>query len=399
MPPGTPAIAVTMATGMRNAHLQAWVLLNAVAWVSGGDSGDTWRRMSTHDAPSARQYATAVWTGAEMIVWGGFEDPGRASTSPRFLASGGRYDPRTDRWTAVAAKGAPAPRAWHSAVWTGKEMIVWGGTAERCLDSGAAYDPARDSWRALSSTNAPRSRCEHSAVWTGTEMIVFGGVGDEAGFTDGARYDPATDAWRSIPPAPDLAPPRAHAAVWTGSAMVVWGGINGSRLLGGGGSYDPATDGWTALPSIGAPAARASAGSAWTGSAWIVFGGRTGSSGEDPPDVGGKYDPAVRRWTALPRKGAPAARVGPAVAWTGAELVVWGGSRAGAGGEESAIADGAALDPASGTWRALAGPEGFAGRRGCAAVWSGSELLLWGGVGASGPLSDGARLAPRRRRG
>lgn len=32
-----------------------------------------------------------------------------------------------DTWTATTSTGAPAPRGFHSAVWTGAEMIVWGG--------------------------------------------------------------------------------------------------------------------------------------------------------------------------------------------------------------------------------------------------------------------------------
>ena len=32
---------------------------------------DTWTATSTTNAPEARYYHTAVWTGSEMIVWGG----------------------------------------------------------------------------------------------------------------------------------------------------------------------------------------------------------------------------------------------------------------------------------------------------------------------------------------
>jgi hypothetical protein len=36
-----------------------------------GCSDDTWRVSHTDGAPPARAYHTAVWTGSEMIVWGG----------------------------------------------------------------------------------------------------------------------------------------------------------------------------------------------------------------------------------------------------------------------------------------------------------------------------------------
>jgi hypothetical protein len=66
-------------------------------------------------------FTRQVWTGSEMIVWGGADD---------FLQpfnTGGRYDPGTDSWTATSTTGAPDARLLHTAVWTGSEMIVWGG--------------------------------------------------------------------------------------------------------------------------------------------------------------------------------------------------------------------------------------------------------------------------------
>src|SRR5438132_10910383 len=39
-----------------------------------GCTPDTWTATSTTDAPSARFFHTAVWTGSEMIIWGGQDD-------------------------------------------------------------------------------------------------------------------------------------------------------------------------------------------------------------------------------------------------------------------------------------------------------------------------------------
>src|SRR6267378_2874016 len=50
---------------------------------------DTWMATTTSNAPSARDYPRAVWTGSEMIVWGGYN----YST---YLNTGGRYNPSTD---------------------------------------------------------------------------------------------------------------------------------------------------------------------------------------------------------------------------------------------------------------------------------------------------------------
>ena len=54
-----------------------------------------------------------------MIVWGG--------SAAATMNTGGKYNPGTDSWTATDITRAPAGRTAHSAVWTGSEMIVWGG--------------------------------------------------------------------------------------------------------------------------------------------------------------------------------------------------------------------------------------------------------------------------------
>ena len=59
-----------------------------------------------------------------MIVWGGFN----GGTS---LNTGARYNPSTDSWTGTSTTNAPTGRDNHTAVWTGSEMIVWGGQRRR----------------------------------------------------------------------------------------------------------------------------------------------------------------------------------------------------------------------------------------------------------------------------
>ena len=79
---------------------------------------DYWAATSSTNVPEARGEHGVVWTGKEMIVWGG-GFPG--------LNTGGRYNPVTDTWTATTTTNAPTARQWHATVWTGSEMIVWGG--------------------------------------------------------------------------------------------------------------------------------------------------------------------------------------------------------------------------------------------------------------------------------
>ena len=122
-----------------------------------------------------------------MIVWGGFGISG-------ILNTGGRYNPSTDSWTATSTTNAPEARYYHTAVWTGTQMIVWGGQNNFNgvpINTGGRYNPSTNRWTATSTTNAPEARYYHTAVWTGTQMIVWGGFGSISGILNtGSRYDP-----------------------------------------------------------------------------------------------------------------------------------------------------------------------------------------------------------------
>lgn len=188
-----------------------------------------------------RHFHSAVWTGEAMIIWGGALGTGSRGVTD----TGAAYDPAADRWTKLAATPIDG-RSHHVAVWTGEEMIIWGGTlgnyggneTKLLSTSGAAYNPQSDSWREIAA-GPIRSRAGAEGVWTGEEMIVWN---EEAG----AAYDPTADAWRSLPEAPrGLA--VNDTVVWTGDEMIVWGG-RGASGPGNGISYDPATDDWARLP-------------------------------------------------------------------------------------------------------------------------------------------------------
>ena len=112
-------VPVTMAAVSDNYTLPAISDQPDNSTVSVACTEDTWSPTSITSAPTARDGNTAVWTGSEMIVWGGVDFNGN------YLNTGGRYNPSTDTWTATSRANAPAGRVYHTAVWTGSEMIVW----------------------------------------------------------------------------------------------------------------------------------------------------------------------------------------------------------------------------------------------------------------------------------
>jgi N-acetylneuraminic acid mutarotase len=125
---------------------------------------NSWIPMSTTGAPSARTSHTATWSGTEMIVWGGYFFDG----TDHYLDTGGRYNPTTNSWTPTSLANVPDGRALHTAVWTGSEIIVWGGQAGLDLgyyfNTGGRYDPSMDSWIATNTINAPDGRYRHTAL-------------------------------------------------------------------------------------------------------------------------------------------------------------------------------------------------------------------------------------------
>ncbi len=132
---------------------------------------DTWRALSNTGTPIGRFWNSTVWTGNEMIVWGGYNNDINS-----ILGDGGRYNPASDTWTELPANSAPSPRQFASVVWTGTEMIVWGGYNNGAtLNTGARYNPANNTWTPMSITSAPTDRVNCAAIWTGSEMIVWGG--------------------------------------------------------------------------------------------------------------------------------------------------------------------------------------------------------------------------------
>ncbi len=108
-----------------------------------------------------------------------------------YFKNGGRYNPSTNSWTATSTTNAPTARAYHTAVWTGGEMIVWGGFNGTIGDfnTGGRYNPSTDSWTATSTINAPVARASHTAVCIDNEMIVWGGLGSgNVLLNTGGRY-------------------------------------------------------------------------------------------------------------------------------------------------------------------------------------------------------------------
>jgi hypothetical protein len=100
-----------------------------------------WRLLPPMPLPRAE--FGAVWTGRRVLVWGGLSGRFPHWTPP---PRGETYGPATGKWSALPS--APLHgRADPVAVWTGRNLIVWGGTIPRALTTrvftdGASFAPA-----------------------------------------------------------------------------------------------------------------------------------------------------------------------------------------------------------------------------------------------------------------
>lgn len=94
---------------------------------------------------------------------------------------------------------------------------------------------------------------------------------------------------------------------------------------------------------------------------------------------------ALNRWRAM-SKGPLTARDTAFTAWTGKEVMIWGGVHPGGHDDTGAL-----YDPKTDTWRSM--PQHLSARVGGVAVWTGTEIIVWGGFGTQ-DYADGARFDP-----
>jgi hypothetical protein len=361
------------------------VLLGQGLFRAGGISAPAWVTGSDVNAPGAREGHSAVWTGKVVLVWGGWLG------GAQYSSTGSAYHPDADRWTSLSQLDGPTARRGHTAVWTGTEMIVWGGFSGRtAVGTGGRYDVGAQSWRSVNNSGAPSARDSHLSVWTGTRMLIWGGRDGSALAASGAQYHPDTDSWAPLPVANEPVLRMSAAGVWAGDRWLVWGGVASTGYEQSGGQLlcpDGSPSEWKVMSTEGAPSGREGHALVWTGSRLLVWGGHRFGS---PLNDGAAYDPLTDRWTPISAAGAPSARSHPAGVWTGSEWVLFGGLNAAA-----AVAGGSAYAPATDTWRSLDNPGSPVTRSGVASVWTGSEMILFGGRNATTLCGTLERLTPQ----
>jgi len=359
-----------------------------------------WKKLSAPPTGfDARRQHTAVWTGTDMIVWGGQGSSARKD--------GARYTLGTDTWSSIAA--APTSlstgRYDHVAVWSGTEMLIWGGVDSTFYykGDGGRYDPASGTWKSMSVSPLSARSAPKNAVWSTTtnEMIIWGGS-DGTIRADGAAYDPKTDTWAMLPASP-LGARSGHSMLWTGSVVLIWGGGSSggvSNPWNDGATYDPKTKTWTKLAALATGTeGRWGHVSVMTDKEFLFWGGYGGTTmAIGAVGTGARVAPTGTSWTmfSIPDDSifTPSKRYDSLGWYFSGKLYVWSGT----GGMPTASFGGAVYDLATDKWSKLDVTGAPDSRMQGTIVNTGKEAILWGGCKFPGDattcLADGAVFRP-----
>jgi hypothetical protein len=386
-------------------------------------------------------------------------------------------------WAAMTASPLAA-RFAPIGLWTGDELIVWGGhdaSGEEYLD-GAAYDPSTDTWRQIADFPFPYERREGAGVneagswvthptpgaWFQGRALFVVATGEEPWAWDIVAYDPVADSWEMLDSARFDQQPNDELVLREGSATVqsptgmaafdgqlyVFGWHSGRNEYGWS-TFDPASRTWSAFTGI--PGSGKLSGEGAVPSAPLVIDRhlvwvrqrafndgrpmgysvdlRSGSivNIESPVDgtfvrmgdvatdgvatgiVGmnssvtrrfaARLNPATGQWTELsaPPNGAnDEDAYGQLVTANDTTLLIGGVDwNLETGGLKATPAQ-LALDPADGSWHQLPDAPIDLSRTDHVTAWTGRELLVWGGATAAdpdhnridAPLDNGARYIP-----
>jgi N-acetylneuraminic acid mutarotase len=331
----------------------------------------TWTAIPAGPLPPT-VWTRAIWSGRELVVFGGALDPPYNSTN-----SGARFDPETQIWTPISTTAAPSPR--HTAILLpiGDRMFEYGGATQLTpLAGGGLYDLGADTWSAVTAGPVGQ-RIYSEAHVAGTRILLWGGLAASSAHQQtGFLYDPANDQWA---PMSTVGAPAARSwasSVWTGEKLIVWGGCNGSmppcpNFFGDGAIYDLALDTWTPMSAAGAPSPREAHSAVWTGTEMIVFGGATTMLDGNPVNTGAIYTPATDTWRPITTTGAPGPRCDHAAVWLGTQMLVWGSN--------TGMSDGYLYDPVADQWSKISSANAPSSRQRFAYATDGRRLFVFGG--------------------
>lgn len=328
----------------------------------------TWAVLA--DAPiDPRPHAVSAWTGDEVVFWAG-SSLGRGFA----YTDGAAYDPMVGTWRTIVVPGWGHP-GLTSAFFNGELYALAKG-------GGSRFDPVRGGWADL-----PQVQGMFLAATVATDEAIWG-LGPAGQNPVGqpdlavARYVPSTDSWvystvyegtddqASIVNGLGLLESSVH---WVGSEIIVWG-REGSGI-----AFDPSGETWRNLANPEPPSGRISDSVATVTDAGLTvlftLEAPTGSSNSV-----GVLGPDGWTWLELPTTIGElgAATISAAGEW----LLIFSASQAPI---TLHIPSGASFRHDDAPLDGVEAPN---------AVWTGQEMIVWGGVQESSTAPAGVTWTP-----
>lgn len=368
-----------------------------------GGSTPTWTAVNPSNLPPVAGYPTTIWdpVAGRLVRFGGSYEGGNGPYDSTWLMS----DPAsgTPTWTEFVTAQRPQARYAAPGIYDrgNRRMLISGGRTSDSvvglsdlwsLDLSSAAAPR--GWSRVTAHGAAPNRVQATVVYVPARACATACTGGQV-CRGGQCVTP--DSWTATtttnaPIGRSMGDSLGYMTLWTGKRMIVWGGQPaGGGPTSGGALYDPLTNSWTPISTIGAPTPRYSNSLVWTGTKMIVWGGESNGFATRT-NTGGRYDPETNTWEATSTTGAPTGRIYHGAVWTGSRMLVWGGLDAGNTPQNT----GGSYDPVTDTWTTITTTSAPSARQPAAVIWSGSELLIWGGGAhpSCAPITSGGRYDP-----
>jgi hypothetical protein len=188
--------------------------------------------------------------------------------------------------------------------------------------------------------------------------------------------------------------------VWTGARLIFYGGYSYYRLGPGPEGYgfgtgnavqihDPVANTWTLVGGDAISGGRHGHQAVWDGSRMLIYGGKYDRRNYDSNfqivevhearNSLVAYDPTANTWEML---GTLPASAGTSIVWTGRELLSWGGTA------------GSRFDPATKLWSPISTVGAPQPRANPAVAWDGEGMFVHGGFDGLVAIADGGRYFP-----
>jgi hypothetical protein len=331
-----------------------------------------------------------------MIVWGGNEAHWSSLQQDHLLNDGATYDPKDGTWLKTRdpndfQEGPFRGRRNHVAVWTGKEMIIWGGRGEdyEQLSDGSRYVPGDrvtnigNQWFPMAPPPFPAPETVEG-VWTGSELVLVMGMSRDPStnelVTVAAAYNNQADTWRMLP-TPPL--PTTYGA----KLLSIGGTVALVRTTGFGRSpsppqplvelFDTRSERWSVVQDFQLDI-ETQLDAVSAGRHLLVFVGFTRTP--DATSVAINVDSEAVRPI---RKAPPDVALANPV-WSGKEVLFWPQK------------DGAAYNPETDQWRELPAPPRTHNDFAVQGVWADDKVIAWGSDSATIPSKTPSEPSEQR---